>query len=89
MNILEKEIIEKFRQLKTDAQRRLLRTLADDVQSSFDWDAWWKEIESVQFTPSLEQAPSASDLINEAREERDADILRSIGRRDSAGDSSS
>ena len=48
MNVLEQEIIEKFRQLEPDAKQRVLQTLADTAQSSFDYDAWWTEVEALQ-----------------------------------------
>ena len=48
MNTLEREIIEKFQQLEPDAKQRVLQTLADTTQSSFDYDAWWAEVEALQ-----------------------------------------
>lgn len=47
-DVLEQEIIEKFRQLEPNAKQRVLQTLADTAQSSFDYDAWWAEVEALQ-----------------------------------------
>ena len=47
-DVLEQEIIEKFRQLEPDAKQRVLQTLADTTQSSFDYDTWWAEVEALQ-----------------------------------------
>ena len=95
MNILEQEIIEKFQRLESDAQQRVLQSLTQRVQQaekpSFDFATWLAEVEAVRVTLRPDAAGrmlSASELVNEAREERDADILRSIGFRDSAGNSS-
>jgi hypothetical protein len=51
---------------------------------------WLAEAEAVRINlrpDTSEHVPSTSELLNEAREERDADILRSIGFGNSAGDS--
>ena len=97
MSELEHEIIEKFHQLDRDAQKRVRRLIDQEIEaveqidpSSFDYDLWLAEIDAIRITlrpDASGRVPSASELVNEAREERDAEILRSIGRRDSAGDS--
>ena len=90
MSALEQEIIEKFRQLAPENRARMLSTLQEEVLSQrISLAAWLVEAESVSFAPHLDASgriPTASELVNEAREERDADILRSLGLRDSAGD---
>lgn len=48
MNILEREIIEKFRRLDPDARQRVLQTLANATQSSFDYMGWWAEVDGLQ-----------------------------------------
>ncbi len=97
MSAFESEVIEKFRLLDREAQKRVRdlieREIDDERQdntSSFDYDAWEAEVEAALITLSPDASgcmPSASDLVNEVREERDADVLRSIGFGDSAGDS--
>jgi hypothetical protein len=90
MNTLEKEILEKFRQLAPESRVRMLSTLQDELTSrQVSLKAWLAEAEQVRISLSPDASghiPSASELVNEAREERDADILRSIGFGDSAGD---
>jgi hypothetical protein len=91
MSALEDEIIEKFRQLTPENRVRLLSTLQEEVTSQqVNLNDWLKQADAVRFIPrpdSNGHVPSASELVNEAREERDADILRSLGFRGSAGDS--
>jgi hypothetical protein len=48
MNVLEQEIIEKFHQLKPDAKQRVLQTLTVNIQSSFDYETWWADVETLQ-----------------------------------------
>lgn len=90
MSALEQEIIDKFRQLAPEDRIRLLSTLhaeAHTVATSIT--AWLAEAEQVRITlhpDSTGHVPSASELVNEAREERDADLLHSLGFGDSAGD---
>ena len=95
MSILEQEIIEKFQQLEIDAQQRVLQSLAQRLQQAektpFDFIAWLEDAEAARITlrpDASGHAPSASELVNEVREERDGDILRSIGLGDSAGNGS-
>ena len=96
MSTLEREVIEKFYQLDKDAQKRVRDIIAQEPvesanRSTFDYDAWFAEVEALQIElrpDASGRVPSASDLVNEVREERDAEILRSIGFRNSAGDSS-
>ncbi len=92
MSALEKEIIEKFRQLAPENRVQVLSLLQEEVASQqINLSAWLAETDRVRLTlrpDARGYIPSASELINEAREERDADILHSIGLRRSAGDSS-
>jgi hypothetical protein len=89
MSALEKEIIEKFRQLAPESRARMLSTLQEELTlPHISLKAWLAEAEQVRISLSPDasgRVPSASELVNEAREERDADILRSIGFGDSAG----
>ena len=91
MNALEQEIIEKFRLLDSDAQKRVRALIGRETETesaAFDYDAWWAEVEALNITlrPDADgHVPTASELVNEVREERDAEILRSIGFGDSAG----
>jgi hypothetical protein len=91
MSALEKEIIEKFRQLAPESRLRMLSTLqAEATSQQVSLAAWLAEAEVVSLIlrpDASGHVPTASELVNEAREERDADILRSIGLRDSTGNS--
>jgi hypothetical protein len=91
MSILEREIIEKFRQLEPESRIRVLSTLQEEVKGGqVSLSDWLQQVESAQINlrpDSSGHTPSTSDLVNAVREERDADILRSIGFRDSTGDS--
>lgn len=90
MSTLEHEVIEKFRQLDREAKLRVREVIireGEQENTPFDAEAWLAEVEAVRFTPRV-PAPTASELVNEAREERDADILRGLGFGDTAGDRS-
>jgi hypothetical protein len=91
MDALEQEVIEKFHQLDKAAQQRVREVIlrATEPPTPFDYAAWWAEVEALNITMRPDASgriPSASELVNEVREERDADILRSIGFGDSAGE---
>lgn len=96
MSTLEHEVIEKFRLLDRDAKKRVLEVIEQEVDaeeqefgSSFNFDAWLAQVEISQITLKPDangHVPSASELVNEVREEHDADILRSVGFGDSTGD---
>ena len=91
MSALEDEIIEKFRQLSPENRVRMLSTLQAEISSQqMSLSEWLVEAEAVRLTlrpDASGHVPSVSDLVNEAREERDVDIIRSIGLRDSSGNS--
>lgn len=93
MSALEKEIIEKFRQLAPESRVRMISTLQEELASGqISLKAWLAEAEKVRIAlrPDVHgRVPTASELVNEAREERDADILHGIGFRRSAGDGTS
>jgi hypothetical protein len=73
MSALEKEILEKFRQLEPDAKQRVLETLTLDAQSSFDYEAWWAEVENLQADIRARLGDTATvgalSLLDELREE--------------------
>jgi len=95
MNALEQEIIDKFHQLDADARRRVRQAIQSDSMAitmkvgiaPFDFATWMAEVEAnaIQLHNANGDVISASDLLNEVREERDDDILRSAGFGDSAG----
>lgn len=91
MSALEEEIIEKFRQLTPENRVRMLSVLQEEMTiQQVDLATWLAEAEAVRLTLHPDASghiPTASELVNEAREERDADILRSSGLRDSVGNS--
>lgn len=92
MGTLERQIIEMFRHLSADSQATVLDALRDVASSApVTLAAWLRETRDVRFRahPDLSgQVPSASQLVNEAREDRDADLLRRGGLGSPAGDRS-
>ena len=92
MSALEQEIVEKFRQLSPENRVRLLSTLQEEFESQqITIPAWLAEAKTVRVSlrpDSSGQTPSVADLVNEVREERDADLLRSLGFGDTPGDHS-
>jgi hypothetical protein len=73
MSTLEREVIEKFRQLAPDARQRVLQTLSSTAQSSFDYDAWWAEVETLQAEIGVRIGDTGTigslSLLDELREE--------------------
>jgi hypothetical protein len=82
-NLLEVEIIEKFRQLPPESRVRVLTTLQEEVaQKQLSLVQWLQDLDQLQISrapDSTGRVQSASEWVNEVREERDADILHSIG----------
>lgn len=48
MSALEREIIEKFHHLEPAAKQRVLESLSFDAQTSFDYTAWWAQVEALR-----------------------------------------
>lgn len=73
MNALEQEIIEKFRQLDRSSKQWVLKRLADDMQTTFDYARWWSDVEALQTTMRLRLGAQATvgglSLLDELREE--------------------
>jgi hypothetical protein len=86
METLEREIIEKFRQLEPAGQARVLSVLQTETQAReeaepFDREKFLAELDEVaiELQPDASgRVPSVAEMVNEVREERDADILRSL-----------
>jgi hypothetical protein len=88
MSALEKEIIETFCQLAPEMRLRTVSTLQQEV-SSRQVSLAAARAARITLRPDAEgHIPTASELLNEAREERDADLLQRAGLRNSAGDRS-
>jgi len=72
MSALEKEIIEKFRQLPPENRVRMISTLQEELASQqVSLKAWLAKAESVRVTllPDIDgHVPTATELVNEARE---------------------
>lgn len=71
MSILEKEIVEKFHQLDSQAQERVLARLVNEQQSAFDYKNWWTTVESLQESIRNKSGAkvNALSLLDELREE--------------------
>lgn len=73
MSALEQEIIDKFHLLEPAAKQRVLETLAFDVQASFDYNGWWKQVEALQASIKARLGDQATvgtlSLLAELREE--------------------
>jgi len=82
---LEQEILDKFHQLDGAAQSRVIEKMRGIIKSrdeDFDFDSWLSEMDKLRIPPQIEENGkmlSASELLAEVREERDADILHGIG----------
>ena len=83
MTVLEQEIIEKFKRLTPERRARVLSTLHDETTTEqMSLAEWLERVEAVRFhlrNDVGEQPPSSADFVNDVREERDADLLRSVG----------
>ncbi|MBL8156361.1 MAG: hypothetical protein JNM70_19430 [Anaerolineae bacterium] len=75
-----------------ESRLRMLSALQQEVTSGqVSLAAWLDAARAARITlrPDAEgHVPTASELLNEAREERDADLLQRAGLRNSAGDGS-
>lgn len=73
MSVLEQEIIQKFQQLESDAKQRILQALTNTMETSFDYNTWWAEIETLQSNIQARLADSSTigtlSLLDELREE--------------------
>ncbi|MBE2272427.1 MAG: hypothetical protein IAE80_29595 [Anaerolinea sp.] len=73
MSALEQEIIEKVHLLEPAAKQRVLETLTLDIQSVFDYEAWWAEVEVLQASIRARlgdgETVGALSLLDELREE--------------------
>lgn len=76
MNTLEQEVIEKFHQLDKAAQKRVRELIAQETEppaESFDYDAWWAEVEALQADIRARIGDSGTigsqSLLDELREE--------------------
>jgi hypothetical protein len=73
MSVLEQEIIEKVKLLEPPAKQRVLQTLSSDIQSTFDYKSWWRQVESLQASmkANLDQGETigALSLLDELRED--------------------
>lgn len=93
MSIVEDEIITKFRTLDVNTQINLLEMLQHEVNTPvFDAQLWLEDVRKIRHQIDLERIgqhpmPSATDILNELREERDEQILHSIGFGDFSSDS--
>jgi hypothetical protein len=73
VSALEQEIIEKFRLLEPAARQRVLEILTMNEQLSFDYDAWWAQVETLQASIRSRlgegETVGALSLLDELREE--------------------
>lgn len=73
-NALEREIIEKFRQLDAAAKERVLQQLVikEQPKQSFDYEAWLHRINAVSVKLNPDEngyTPTVQELLDEVREE--------------------
>lgn len=76
MNELENEIIEKFDQLDPEAKQRVLHKMNHILRTSFDYEAWWSEVEALQEDMRARNGDkppviSAVDMLREIRDGED------------------
>ena len=80
MNALEQEIIEKFRQLPPESQARVRTILLNKPQrQKLTLSEWLAEADAIRFTPQPDTDGRIKTSSEWIREERDADILCSLG----------
>jgi len=77
MNVLEKEIIEKFQQLEPSAQQRVREIITQEEVGigSFDFAAWSREVEAIRQEIQIEhggQQPTV-DVVDMLRGIRDGE----------------
>jgi hypothetical protein len=48
MSTLENEILEKFRQLDAEGQKRVRAAIASTPTDTFDYDQWFQDIEGIR-----------------------------------------
>lgn len=56
LDTLEREVVEKFRQLEPDAKQRVRALIEQETDvaaekpdaATFDYDSWWAEVEALQ-----------------------------------------
>jgi len=74
MDTPEQEVIEKFHLLEPAAKRRVLQTVSLDLQSSFDYQDWWTQVETLQARIRSRLGDQVSvgalSLLDELREEK-------------------
>lgn len=77
MSSLEHEIIEKFRQLQTAAKQRVLALIEQEVADEvavFDYDAWFRNVESLRQQIRASQGNKSSlDVVGILRDIRDGE----------------
>ena len=73
MSTLEREIVEKFRQLDSSSKQRVLETLQQQAQTPFDYTTWWENVELLQTRIKAHlgdsQTVGSLSLLDELREE--------------------
>lgn len=79
MSALEREVIEKFRQLDKDAQKRVQELILQEVSlerpdsSAFDYEAWFRDMESLrqQIRTAQGDTRQSVDVVGLLRDIRD------------------
>lgn len=73
MSALEREIVEKFHLLDPSSKLRVLETLQQDTQETFDYNQWWAKVEALQTRIEArlgsKQTVNVLSLLDELREE--------------------
>lgn len=75
MSALEREIIEKFQQLQPAAKQRVRALIEQDIASiTFDYDAWFRDVETLRQQIRTNQAGSTPlDVVGILRDIRDGE----------------
>jgi hypothetical protein len=73
MSILEREVLDKFHQLDTEAQGRVLAQIDHERRKTFDYSQWRADVETLQHSIRQRVGGKADigalSLLDELREE--------------------
>jgi hypothetical protein len=80
MNTLEREVVEKFYQLDSDAQKRVRELIVHQTASieqpdtsAFDYETWFREVESLRKEVQATHGSKQPDVVGILRDIRDGE----------------
>lgn len=75
MSVLEREIIEKFHQLDRDARKRVRELImgSEEQAAVFDYDAWFRDVESLRQEIRASHGNKPMDVVGMLRDIREGE----------------